>query len=950
MKNLILWILFLLFYKSYGKSLSQSTEDNDRLDVHELVRRQALSQQEGAMVPRPLTKENELHLTTENTTSISKEGELLRKVFWASQNPELTSHNEKATSDSTPGTQYTNGAQHVPGRNKGIDADSISLPQNKTTQIRQSKEGLHFDHRTNSPIPPLLSSDGKLHDWTPTVESKYSATMAFPQSQGLEDPNTHNGATQIYMVGSGPIALPQTQGSESTASKDGPAASQPENIPQSPIVRQIKISTRGPGQSPRMPSTGADGQHNSRSPLQGGQQSQPPRGSQGQPLGQMEQRLPPNLINQQESPEGFQPKHMSQQSPRNQHGSNRRDPQERSDRPIERLTQGWDQGGIGSFDSRTGMLSSTGGSGIDLAGAALLNSNIGDTIGDHISDGLELMAERQIGMNQQRGPGWGSSWSQGDWSGRDASRSGLAPRRPSDNPITGNGSSSGMTDMIDSGPERGDSRAGLNPITDFNSNQYHTQSSGQINSRNMPISPYNIESYDRRFPSDQTFASGNTRDTLYPPNQNLRMKMQYDPHIRTGEDISRYEEIDHRYMCQNPNDPLCMRYQRRGREMDIETGNSEMDIEGDEMDIEGPDAMNLLTSLGMSPATSNLHALDINIKHNVLRTLRERFNVTSPQDMLKTSADPLFKQFMFNALSRSSIVAPGEYKVNLTAQEVEHLLASNNSSTNSPLTKTDKGALQPKAERLVYNPLEENETAEKPEGQVEGLNFTNGHGKGETESNAQEAEHPAMTDERSEAGEDTGTGEKGETNGAAKPVTQIRSASSDVKGNTVQAISNPYNPDTSDPNGQEAPGSGTNGNSGSGTGNSGHEKTNQVPASESNERFPAGLTFGIIVAVLIGMGIIIGPILCLLSKWWKEAQKKRRKEAAFKNRDLSCNKIYDDMVLNDLGPDIPLTAINEKAHPYGVSGHHKRYTDIKTNTPESELLQSCRTDPRGRLP
>ncbi|KAK3600540.1 hypothetical protein CHS0354_036099 [Potamilus streckersoni] len=958
--------MFLVFYKSYGKSISQSTDDIDRLDAHEMVRRQALSPQEGALVPGSLTKGTELYLTTENVTSISKdkEGELLRAIFWASQNPELPSHNEKAALDLTPDTRHNNDAQHVLGGKKSMDADATSISQHRTTVIRHSDEGLTFDHRTLSPIPLPEYSDAKHqeHSWTPNVESKYSPTMVFPQSLAIQHPNTnekHTVPSHTDMVGYGPIALPQTQGSESTASKDGPSAGQPENSPKSPTGRQIRLSTGGPGQSPRMSSTGPDGQQNIRPPLHGWQQSQPPKGSQGRPMGQWDQRLPPAHGNQQESPEVLQPNHMSQQDPRNQHGSNRRDPQERSDRPSDRLAQGWDQRGIGSFDGRTNILGSAGGSGIDLAGEALLNSNIGDTIGDHISDGLELMADHQMKMNQEGVSGRGLSWFQGDWSGRDVSRSGLAPRRSSDYPITENGSSSVMTDIIDSGPQRG-------PITDFHSNQHNTQMSGQFNSRNIPISPYNTESYDRRFPYDQTFTPSNGRDTLYPPNQNFRMRVQYDPQIGIGG----YYEKDPRFMCQNPYDPLCMHYQKRGREMDIETGRSEMDIEGDEMDIEGPDAMNLLTSLGMSPNTTNLHALDINIKHNVLKTLRERFNVTSPQDMVKLSADPLLKHFMFSALSRSSIVAPGEYKVNLTAQEIEHLLASNNVSTGPPSpTKTEgnatqalflsseksvpfnEGILQPKAERLVYNPSEENETAEKPEGPVQRANLTNGLGNSEAESNAQEAEHPAITDEKSEAGEDTGTGEKGEAAEATKSVTQEGSVSSDGKSNTEQVISNPNNPDTSDPNIQEASGSGTNSNSRSGTSqsgsgiNSGQEQPNQVPTSK--ERFPAGLTFGIIVAVLIGMGIIIGPILCLLCKWWKEIQKKKRKKAAFKNRDISCNKIYDDMVLNDLGPNIPLTATNEEAYP---SGHHKRYSDINTNKPESELLQSCRTDPRGRLP
>lgn len=122
-------------------------------------------------------------------------------------------------------------------------------------------------------------------------------------------------------------------------------------------------------------------------------------------------------------------------------------------------------------------------------------------------------------------------------------------------------------------------------------------------------------------------------------------------------------------------------------ETQIEGPFGEMDMEPGEMDIEGPIAHQLLMQSSLIPqnrAQQTTHPMhnEITLNHHVLKALQSRFGVNTTQGIQQMATNPEFQAFMFQVLRQSQQSAPGEYHANLSAAQVNQILAGLNSSTS----------------------------------------------------------------------------------------------------------------------------------------------------------------------------------------------------------------------------------------------------------------------------
>ena len=71
---------------------------------------------------------------------------------------------------------------------------------------------------------------------------------------------------------------------------------------------------------------------------------------------------------------------------------------------------------------------------------------------------------------------------------------------------------------------------------------------------------------------------------------------------------------------------------------------------------------------------------EININHNVLAALQSRFGINSTADIRRMSSNRNFQAFMYQVLTLSGEIAPGEYNANLTKAQVDRLLGNHDHS------------------------------------------------------------------------------------------------------------------------------------------------------------------------------------------------------------------------------------------------------------------------------
>ena len=269
-----------------------------------------------------------------------------------------------------------------------------------------------------------------------------------------------------------------------------------------------------------------------------------------------------------------------------------------------------------------------GGSGGDiLAAAAILNSDVHDTV----VDGMEMVAKQQAmdqlgrqlsgsrsrqGVERQRIPGGSRTDTRGragpQWGGTEQSS---APRRRG-------GRRGSQPDPLDTLAQVHNMKTQADLVQDHvdTVHDIHQDQTDYMYGR-RDYDPRYSHGYDRyhyrdhnnrggRFPQDQNFETGQ-RGTgyrgydSYPPYQPY-YRDRGDRHYDRGEEnyYHGYEGYQPRYKldintglpCNNMSDPRC---QGQGYgEVQIETPHGEVDMEPGELDLEGPAAADLLRMLG----------------------------------------------------------------------------------------------------------------------------------------------------------------------------------------------------------------------------------------------------------------------------------------------------------------------------------------------------------------